>query len=525
LIPKGCHGNDDGMSNPVFFQHILPLRRMLQRAGWVFLAASLVWMAYQIFQQARVVEDAYISFRVVDNAVQGYGLRWNSDERVQVFTNPLWTLLHIPFYALWPHIEEITLILSGLCVVGGLVMIMRSAAFNPWVAASILVIPFACSYTFTSYATSGLENPLSFFLFCWFGWALYKAPKEYFWLHVGLACALSVVNRMDTALLYLPAMLFLLVTRYPHIRWRQLMLAGLPLLAWCGFSLIYYGFIFPNTKYAKLTTLIPQHEFMVQGLRYFANLVLTDIIMAASLLLAIKSGVALARDYRRQRDEHSGLLAAVVAGILLYVLYVIYVGGNQRFGRFWSLPVAAGLWVHYALWSGRMTLRPALLVAAVVLAVHMTYPSYHWLQAKIPFAFQGMFFSNDGDSMYRARRYKPVMPRSEPHTGVISAFEVGKMGFRYGPKVHIIDRFGLGDPLLARIKSDRMHLNVVGHFPRQLPKGYDHAVRTGQLQQMPKKLARYYRALRVVTRGPVWNRQRLRTIVDFQLGRYDHLVP
>lgn len=48
-------------------------------------------------------EDAFISFRVVDNFVHGHGLRWNIDERVQVFTNPLWgSGAHPAARGLWP---------------------------------------------------------------------------------------------------------------------------------------------------------------------------------------------------------------------------------------------------------------------------------------------------------------------------------------------------------------------------------------------------------------------------------------
>ena len=34
-------------------------------------------------------DDAFITLRVVDNWVNGYGLTWNISERVQAFTHPL----------------------------------------------------------------------------------------------------------------------------------------------------------------------------------------------------------------------------------------------------------------------------------------------------------------------------------------------------------------------------------------------------------------------------------------------------
>ena len=50
------------------------------------LAAVLVCSAW-------IGDDGYISLRVVENLIGGRGLTWNVDERVQVFTHPLWLLL------------------------------------------------------------------------------------------------------------------------------------------------------------------------------------------------------------------------------------------------------------------------------------------------------------------------------------------------------------------------------------------------------------------------------------------------
>ena len=71
---------------------------------------------------------------------------------------------------------------------------------------------------------------------------------------LSLLAALAAVNRLDTSLLYVPALTHVLWKRRT---WRCLwsMAVGmLPLVLWLGFSLGYYGFPFPNTAYAKLNT-------------------------------------------------------------------------------------------------------------------------------------------------------------------------------------------------------------------------------------------------------------------------------
>ncbi len=57
------------------------------------IAAALALFLLELIRTAWVCDDAYITFRTVDNFVHGYGLRWNVDERVQGFTHPLWMLV------------------------------------------------------------------------------------------------------------------------------------------------------------------------------------------------------------------------------------------------------------------------------------------------------------------------------------------------------------------------------------------------------------------------------------------------
>ena len=54
----------------------------------------LVALAAVLVRCAWIGDDGYISLRVVLNLVEGRGLTWNVDERVQVFTHPLWLLRH-----------------------------------------------------------------------------------------------------------------------------------------------------------------------------------------------------------------------------------------------------------------------------------------------------------------------------------------------------------------------------------------------------------------------------------------------
>lgn len=52
----------------------------LPTAAWLF---ALPHLGFAVVRLAWVGEDAYITFRTVENAVAGHGLRWNVADRRQ----------------------------------------------------------------------------------------------------------------------------------------------------------------------------------------------------------------------------------------------------------------------------------------------------------------------------------------------------------------------------------------------------------------------------------------------------------
>jgi arabinofuranosyltransferase len=101
---------------------------------------------------------------------------------------------------------------------------------------------------------------------------------------------------------------------------------------------------------------------------------------------------------------------------------------------------------------------------------------------------------------------------------------VGFRGFFGGPTVHVIDSYALADPLLARIPARYTPDWRIGHFTRIIPAGYPQSAASGNNQLQDVDLAVYYDALTRVIRGPLWSRERWKTIVAMNLGHYDHLI-
>ena len=166
----------------------------------MYIAAAACFIV--MFVHAWVAEDAFITFRVVDNVVHGYGLRWNVDDRVQTYTNPLWMVLHIPFYAFCPNIALVSIGLSIACTITCLALALRTFRPAPLHAVAFLLLPFLLSKTLTDYSSSGLENPLTLFLFACFGAMLRSNGHHPPFYQLTSITALSIVNRLDTCLVY-----------------------------------------------------------------------------------------------------------------------------------------------------------------------------------------------------------------------------------------------------------------------------------------------------------------------------------
>jgi arabinofuranosyltransferase len=214
------------------------------RAALLFVAAVLLFL---VLRNAWVCDDAYITFRTLDNLASGHGLRWNADERVQAYTHPLWLLLHVPFHWITGEFFFTTIAISAALSVAAFALATGLLAERPPWVALLAALPLLFSQAFLDFATSGLENPLTFLLLALFALALLKRddPSPF---ELSLLTALAAVNRLDAVLLFMPALLHALVRRGR----RSLvpaMLGFAPLVAWEAFSLFY-----PRTRLSRGTS-------------------------------------------------------------------------------------------------------------------------------------------------------------------------------------------------------------------------------------------------------------------------------
>ncbi len=208
---------------------------------WTVTLLFLVLALAVLVRTAWVCDDAYITFRVADNFVHGYGLRWNVDERVAVFTHPLWLFLFSSVYAITREAYYTAMFLGiGLTLITMLGVAVRVA---PGAAAGALaVVALLSSKAFVDFSTSGLENPLTHLLLIVFvlQWARRDdGPRAL--VRLWGSAALALVNRLDLVLLVAPALAVATVMSARRIgrgaAIRAAIVGTTPLIAWMTFSI------------------------------------------------------------------------------------------------------------------------------------------------------------------------------------------------------------------------------------------------------------------------------------------------
>jgi arabinofuranosyltransferase len=503
-------------------------------------------LIYAILINAWMCEDAYITFRTLDNFVSGHDLTWNPIERVQAYTHPLWLLLLAPAYWVTGEIY-LTAITASLLLVIATAGVLHRCSFREIPGRGIVfILLLAGSRSFIDYSTSGLANPLLFFLLAIFVIRFVSTSKHSILegsaqvgepsresenntlILIGLLGSLIFMTRPDAILFVAPALAWSAyrARKQPSRRLLALLLIGVsPAAAWEAFSLFYYGVPLPNSAYAKLNTGIPQLDLVKQAGWYFwsslRNDPLTLCTIAAGLTAAALMGT-------RER--------LIAGGVLLYLLYLFHIGGDFMGGRFFAAPFLISAFLICSRLRSRRSIGWGSLVA-VGLILCSTVPTLippgessfrrgHGVGDERAFYFADTALVNyRSDVPYPSHQYLSDGRQFRDSIDRVGVHRfVGFFGYAAGPNLTIIDRMGLTDPLLSRLPISNLKRWRIGHFERGLPQGYADAISGEANQIADPSLREYYAHLQFVTRGPLWSWKRFQEIVALNTGQYDDLL-
>jgi hypothetical protein len=224
--------------------------------------AHYLW--YTVGERNWFIEDAGISFAYARNFIRGHGLvPYVGGERVEGFSNPLWTLLVALFYAIgvdgWISAKLLGAVL-GLATLPVVWLLARRALGGSTTArGTALVGPalLAASPQFVVWNTSGLENSLFCFLLVA---GLLRLSSEAASADKrpvsALLFFLLATTRPEGAMYGAVAWVAVLVVAIRDRRWARLvvwsLLFAIPVALYEAARIAYFAWPLPNTYYAKL---------------------------------------------------------------------------------------------------------------------------------------------------------------------------------------------------------------------------------------------------------------------------------
>jgi len=495
-------------------------------------------------------DDAYHGYVMAKHLVEGNGFVYNIGQRASASTGPLYTLIIALF-----HFITREMFFTSLAV-----NIIFSAAAFGIIAYCIcktkeqVILAFLAltgSTAFVSYTTSGLENCLLFFLVMLF-------IKIYFdhekfdgrqMLILALIFAALAMARMDAVLMLIPVIVYVYLVKRKNVSFIEavgLTFLGLsPFILWELFSTFYFGFPVPNTAYVKLGTDISKLELIKKGIWYIYYTFLND----AMVLVVPAVFVVFALFTKKWKNIHLAL------GVLLYGLYIIYIGGDFMMGR------------HF-------TVLHIISVAGIIKMMNDTAASDIYMAGQIKKIFKGVvliaivfavtFVPLIGEQYLVNGNYAPAAAISDerayyaPTTGLFanvrslikdgrmciedtwnyqSTDEVRQMGWLgtitenspgilvyYNSDLYLNDTYCLGDPFLSKLPAIKQETWRVGHLRRKCPEGYRETVMYGENQIENEDLAKYYDIICEITEGPLFSMDRIRTVINWNMHKYDYLL-
>ena len=207
-------------------------------------------------RRAWVCDDAFISFRYADNLVRGMGLVFNAGERVEGYSNLLWTLWVAVGLRLGFEPEAWTIV-WGIIAYAGCIWLLARRARRRWQLggqASValpLAALLACVHSdWIAFATGGLETSLfTSLVLLGFVLVVEAESRPVRLAAAGVVFGLAALTRPDGALIAFTALGF--VACSSPKRMRDAIAFGIPIVAiitpQVAWRWSYYHDLLPNT--------------------------------------------------------------------------------------------------------------------------------------------------------------------------------------------------------------------------------------------------------------------------------------
>ncbi|MCR4655478.1 MAG: glycosyltransferase family 39 protein [Lachnospiraceae bacterium] len=510
--------------------------RFLCLTAFILIITLLAWQS----------DDAYHAYVMAKHLVEGNGFVYNIGERASASSCPLFTLVIACGYFVFRNMFLVSLLICIVFSAAAAHIVLYDFCKNKRqiICAGLLLVG---SKAFVSYTTSGLENCLLFFLAALF-FKYYYNHETYTGkqlLYMGFLVSLIAMTRMDAVLMFVPAILYIYIAKRERISFLKAVPVGilslLPFILWELFSLFYFGFPFPNTAYVKLGTDIALKEYIYRGLQYLMVSTVCDLVLIITIVFMLVTAVLI----KRSKITFAAL------GVFLYLVYIIYIGGDFMLGRHFTvsffISVMTCLYVLNNSFETDYKSRKLEKAFILTIAVSLLYSGTTGL-------ITDQFLYGHEMGLPIADERAGYFKYTSLYNNAVSYFKTGEMCIRdawnergideyraagftagilemvpgisiyYNSDIYLNDWYGLGDPFISKLPGVKEDNWRIGHIRREPPRGYIDTVSDGENKIEDESLKQYYEIIMLITRGKLFDKDRIKAIIDINLGRYDYLV-
>jgi arabinofuranosyltransferase len=447
----------------------------------VYILLGVICLIFVIlcFQTKFVQDDSYITFRYVENFINGHGLVFNIGEKVEGYTNFLWLILLSVFALLGMNIIDISQYLSvGFGVmtlimtykVSSLIILndssqLRKSKVSGQVEESperllnlIPVILTASVGAFQYWSISGMETSM-FVALCLLAiyYYLRDMNKPDIIISYPLVLFLASLTRPEGQYVFGIIILHKIIMTFKVNRSgavKELLSRNnlityavyiVPTLLFMLFRLAYYGYPFPNTFYAKTGF---SAVYLQTGWEYFwdfaSGYLLWGIAFISPLFL-----------FKRKEIFSQVLLLFML--YFMYTIYVISIGGDvlplYRFfyfvGPLVFILFGKVLTLFYFYLRSNVTGGKPIGAVSLVLIGVIVYGWYNYSSQKEEIQQKMELENGLVAKMQIAGEWFNTKQQEKGEVLDVGATTIGALSYYAGNKVNIIDMLGLTDEEVA----------------------------------------------------------------------------
>ena len=449
-------------------------RRPGRWVPWIVLGAAVVWLLVREWHYAGWMDDdAFISFRYARNLARGLGLVFNPGERVEGYTNFLWTVLMAAVAKTGLDIPRAAQVLGTVFSLASLGVVVylaralgigaRGAVEGSWLSRLLPVLPavlLCVSETWAVWAVGGLENVFAAFwvLLAVAAYLRFRAASRPSALYAAaVSCVLAALTHPAHTVVAMVLGLALAWDTRRGARTWQPFVAFIALFgglygAYFVLRAIYYESLFPNTFYAKvgMSAAMLQRGGAYLGTMAIAFPFLFALCGWAGVLWFRRRGAA-----APEGDDPARHPAGVLLGtVAVYLLYALAIGG-EAFPALRLLVVPLPLAASVAVWSLQAFRLPVRAAAALVLVVGTAACSY-WNPK-----MRQLDFRIEGDALGVYRAAGLYLKQNLPPSTLLAYSGAGVLA--YYSELPFLDTLGLTDKHIARTTAKDIGLGMAGH--------------------------------------------------------------